>query len=67
MHWFGEGPEDEATARAHAARDAGYTGWLDQDGYPVMTRTDPATGQSLGMNDPGSFGHGTPDDPDYLT
>jgi hypothetical protein len=67
VHWFGEGPETEHSARAHAARDAGYTGWLDQDGYAVASRTDPATGEALGMTVPGSFGHGTPDDPDYIS
>jgi hypothetical protein len=63
--WTGE-PWTESEQRAHAARDAGYDGWLDQDGYPVMSRTDPATGQAQGFETPGWSGRGTPDDPDYL-
>jgi hypothetical protein len=62
MHWFGLGPQTEAEDRAQSQREAGYTGWLDQDGHPVMSRTDPATGQALPLSAPGSLGHGTPDE-----
>jgi hypothetical protein len=28
-------PETETDKRFHDLRDSGYTGWIDQDGYPV--------------------------------
>lgn len=62
MPWYGEGPETEDQDRARTQREAGYTGWLDEHGHPVMSRTDPATGQALGLTDKGSSGHGTPDE-----
>jgi hypothetical protein len=62
MHYFGEGPQTENEARAHDARDRGYTGWLDRDGRAIATRTDPETGQALGFGDEGWSGKGTPDE-----
>jgi hypothetical protein len=32
--WDGQ-PLDDAGRRRHALRESGYTGWIDQDGYPI--------------------------------
>jgi hypothetical protein len=61
MHWFGEGPQTETTARAQDARECGYTGWLDQDGHAIASRTDTG-GRALGFADTGWSGKGTPDE-----
>ena len=55
-------PETERDTRFFDQREAGYTGWLDQDANPVMTRTDPKTGQARGFETRGYSGRGTPDE-----
>lgn len=61
MQWFSaeRGAADEA---AREMRDTGYFGHVGHNGEAIMTRTDPATGQALGVGTPGHDGRGTPDD-----
>lgn len=35
MHWFGEGPVDEASQKLFDLRESGYDGWVDKDGNAV--------------------------------
>jgi hypothetical protein len=58
-------PETERDTRFFDLRESGWGGPIDQDGYPVMSRTD-ASGAPLPLFE-GGTGYGTPDDPDYLS
>jgi hypothetical protein len=40
--WDGQ-PLDDKGRRLYALRESGYTGWIDQDGYPVATSEGAAT------------------------
>jgi hypothetical protein len=56
-------PEIAADTRFFDLRESGYTGPVDQDGHPVMSRTGP-DGGPLSLSK-GGTGHGTPGDPDH--